>query len=134
MSEDPTLPRVAASDRALVLLVDDCDDTRELYAEFLADSFDIVHAVSGAEAIRKAVDLSPSLIVMDLSLPDMDGLRAIERLRADARTRSIPVIVVSGFPEPDTGKRDWDAYFVKPCLPARLSSCIDRILTSASAV
>src|SRR5690349_3477258 len=91
-----------AARRPRVLLVDDCADTREMYGEFLADRFEVVPAASGAEALEKAAAVEPALVVMDLSLPDMDGEQVIERLRKDARTARVPVVVVSGFPEPDS--------------------------------
>ncbi len=117
--------------RALVLLVDDCADTREMYAECLSASFDIIEAGSGAEALTKAAELCPSAIVMDLSLPDMGGEQVIASLRRNANTRCIPVVVVSGFSEPQARGAIWDAYLVKPCSPDRLSDCIDRMLGAA---
>ncbi len=119
--------------KALVLVVDDCVDTREMYAELLSTSFQIAEASSGAEALTKASELAPAAIVMDLSLPDMGGEEAIGSLRRDVRTKRIPVVVVSGFPEPTTPSRAWDAYLVKPCHPDELSACIDRVLGQRAA-
>jgi len=116
-----------ARPRALVLLVDDCDDSREMYAEFLGESFEIAQASSGAEAIAKAKEMDPDAIVMDIGLPDMPGQEAISLLRRDVRTERIPVVVVSGFAEPE-GVRNWDAYMTKPCRPDVLTDCIGRIL------
>lgn len=116
------------SDRMLVLLVDDCADSREMYAEALAADFRVAVAGSGAEAVLRASELLPALVVMDWSLPDMRGEEAIKRIRRDPRTSQVPVVVVSGYPEPDERHRVWNAYLVKPCPVETLSSCIARIL------
>ena len=79
--------------RRLVLLVDDCQDTRELYAEYLELSgFDVKEADDGIVAIDEAVRVRPDVIVMDMSLPKLDGREAARQLRADERTRSIPLV------------------------------------------
>lgn len=122
----------AAAHRALILLVDDCADSREMYAEFLSMAFDVVQAATGAEALAKASEIGPAAIVMDLSLPDMDGQQVIERLRHADRTQHTPVVVVSGSQEPDRA-RGWDAYFVKPCLPDALAQCLSRLVGVHSA-
>ncbi|HLM46046.1 MAG TPA: response regulator, partial [Myxococcaceae bacterium] len=71
----------------LVLIVDDYQDAREMYAEYLEFSgFRVAEARNGAEAVEKAFALRPSVILMDLSLPVMDGWEATRRLKADART------------------------------------------------
>ena len=117
-------------EKALVLLVDDCDDSREMYAEFLSSEFDIAQAGSGAEALAKATEMYPDAIVMDMGLPDMPGEEAISKLRMDERTRKIPVVVVSGFAEPGRAERMWDAYMTKPCRPDVLTDCIGKILAN----
>ena len=73
-------------ERRLVLLVDDCQDTRELYAEYLELSgFDVKEADDGIVAIDEAVRVRPDIIVMDMSLPRLDGREAAQKLRADER-------------------------------------------------
>src|SRR5882672_8458159 len=90
----PPRPRL----RRLVLLVDDCQDTRELYAEYLELSgFDVKEAEDGIVAIDEAVRVRPDVIVMDMSLPRLDGREAARQLRADARTRNIPLVLISGY-------------------------------------
>lgn len=77
----------------LVLVVDDHQDAREMYAEYLQFSgFRVVEASSGTEAVARAIDDHPDVIVMDLSLPGMDGWEATRRIKADDRTRDIPVL------------------------------------------
>src|SRR5665213_2946045 len=89
MKKKPQPPRV--------LLVDDYPDAREMYAEYLEFSgFEIVQAGNGREAIERALETNPDVILMDLSLPIMDGWEATRRLKADARTQHIPVLAVTG--------------------------------------
>jgi CheY-like chemotaxis protein len=116
------------SGKARVLLVDDCDDSREMYAEFLSPWFDIVEAATGTEALEQAAATNPHAIVMDMMLPDMTGEEAIVALRRNARTRTIPIVVVSGFSEPSQSEKIWDAYLTKPCRPDLLTDCINRII------
>ena len=78
------------TERPRVLVVDDYPDAREMYSEYLEFSgFDVIQAVNGMEALQRAVDAAPDIILMDLSLPVMDGW-ATRRLKEDARTSSIP--------------------------------------------
>src|SRR6476620_12084382 len=85
------------SPRPIVLRVDDYPDAREMYAEYLEFSgFEVVEAGNGLEALERAVDKTPDIILMDLSLPVMDGWEATRRLKADDRTKSIPVVALTG--------------------------------------
>jgi CheY-like chemotaxis protein len=120
--------RVSVLVNPLVLLVDDCQDTREMYAEVLSPSFDVVQASTGQEALLKASEHRPSAIVMDMMLPDLNGKDAIASLRRNPRTQSIPVVVVSGFSEPALESPPWDAYLVKPCRPDALITCLARLI------
>ena len=64
----------AKSERPRVLVVDDYPDAREMYAEYLQYSgFDVIEAGNGIEALERAADSAPDVILMDLSLPVMDG-------------------------------------------------------------
>lgn len=123
----------------LVLLVDDFDDARQLYAEYLGGcGFRIAEAVDGNEALEKAFALRPDVIVMDLTLPGIDGWTAIRQLKSDERTGSIPVLAMSGHsrdlhrrhddPQNDR-KLGWDVYLTKPCLPDELLATIQRLLS-----
>jgi two-component system cell cycle response regulator DivK len=123
----PPQPRA----RRLVLLVDDCQDTRELYAEYLELSgFDVKEAEDGIVAIDEAVRVRPDVIVMDMSLPKMDGREAARQLRADERTRSIPLVMISGYDADPLSLSEglWDDYLGKPCPPDKLVSVIGRLV------
>src|SRR5438034_6144859 len=74
--------------RPRVLVVDDYPDAREMYSEYLEFSgFDVIQAVNGIEALQRAVDAAPDIILMDLSLPVMDGWEATRRLKDRKSTR-----------------------------------------------
>jgi hypothetical protein len=74
-----------------VLVVDDYEDNRQMYAELLSYAgFAVIEASNGAEGLATAQTVLPDLIVMDLSLPVMDGWEATRRLKSDARTKHIP--------------------------------------------
>jgi two-component system cell cycle response regulator DivK len=123
--------------RPRVLLVDDYPDAREMYSEYLQFSgFDVVEATNGIEALQSALDQSPDIILMDLSLPVMDGWEATRRLKADQRTASIPVVALTGHALAgisDGAKRaGCDAFVTKPCLPEDLVKEIRRILDESS--
>lgn len=125
-------------DKPLVLVVDDYQDAREMYAEYLEFSgFRTAEARNGAEALEKAFELTPDVILMDLSLPVMDGWEATRRLRADARTQSIPIVALTGHALSGhaDGAKDagCDAYVTKPCLPDALVQEVKRILDARAA-
>lgn len=118
---------------ALILVVDDFADNRDMYARFLQFSgFRAETASSGEEALEKAFGLRPDLIVMDLSLPGLDGWEATRRLKRDDRTRHTPVVAVTGHAFTGSQKSATDAgcdgYISKPCLPADLLAEIRRVL------
>src|SRR5918998_6697274 len=84
------------SSEPLVLVVDDYQDAREMYAEYLkASGFRVAEARTGIEAVSKAREVNPDCILMDLSLPGIDGWEATRQLKADASTRNIPIVVLS---------------------------------------
>ena len=119
--------------RPLVLLVDDYPDAREMYTEYLEFSgFDVVEAGNGMEALQRAVDTVPDIILMDLSLPVMDGWEATRRLKADPRTAAIPVVALTGHAlagiSEGAKKAGCDAFVTKPCLPEDLVREIRKIL------
>jgi len=105
------------STRPLALVIEDSDDTREVYAVVLQlEGFTVEGASDGREALQKAVELLPDIIITDLAMPIMDGWETIRRLRADDRTRRIPIIACSGAEAPSDTDDFWaDALLAKPC-------------------
>lgn len=117
----------------LILVVDDYEDAREMYAEYLELSgFRTAQARTGEEALEKASTLLPDVVLMDLSLPVMDGCEATARLKSDPRTQHIPVVALTGHsegPHSDEARRaGCDAFVVKPCMPDTLVSELQRVL------
>jgi CheY-like chemotaxis protein len=110
---------VGSADHPLVLVVDDDERNRRLATDVLgAAGFGTLDAADGAQAIELAVSRLPDVILMDLRLPDLDGVEVTRRLRSDPRTADIPVVALSAMPlDPDD---DWPveagfvAYLVKP--------------------
>jgi two-component system cell cycle response regulator DivK len=106
----------------LVLVVDDYQDAREMYSQFLqASGFRTVEARTGVEAVAKARALKPDCILMDLSLPGIDGWEATRQLKADSSTTQIPVIAITGHAS-ELASRDaraagCAAFVLKPALP-----------------
>jgi two-component system, cell cycle response regulator DivK len=109
----------------LVLVVDDFEDNRSMYVEYLQfQGFRVAEAVNGEEAVAQTRALLPSVIVMDLSLPVMDGWEATRRIKADPKTSHIRVIALTGHAEPAHAKKALEAgcddFVAKPCLPENL--------------
>jgi len=120
----------------LVLIVDDFPDNRQMYAEYLSFAgLKVAEAANGNEALEKAGELLPDLIVMDLSLPGIDGWEATRRLKSDARTRHILIMALTGHALAGHSKgaieAGCDAFVTKPCLPDRLLEEIRRMLATS---
>jgi two-component system, cell cycle response regulator DivK len=127
-----------ATRKALVLVVDDFADNREMYSEYLSFSgYDVIEAKNGKEAIDAAQERLPDIIIMDLSLPVMDGWEATRRLKADDRTRGIPVVALTGHALAGHSKgakeAGCDSFLAKPCLPDQLVTEIRRMLATGKA-
>jgi CheY-like chemotaxis protein len=119
----------------LILVVDDYQDAREMYAEYLQFSgFRVAEARNGNEAVTQAFTLLPDLILMDLSLPGMDGWEATRLLKADDRTKNIPVVALTGHAlagaSEGAKKAGCDSFVTKPCLPDDLVVEVRRMLSA----
>jgi CheY-like chemotaxis protein len=117
----------------LVLVVDDFDDGREMYAAYLRFAgYRVEEAATGHEALEKAFSTLPDLILMDLSLPGIDGWEATRLLKKDARTSKIPVVALTGHALEGHSQRakeaGCDAFVTKPCMPEDLLAQIKMIL------
>jgi CheY-like chemotaxis protein len=78
-----------------VLIVDDEPNVRRLSRKILNNTFDVVEAEDGRQAIEIAVTQQPDVILMDMMMPRMDGLSACHAIKKDPTTKSIPVIMVT---------------------------------------
>lgn len=124
------------SGAALVLIVEDFEDARDMLVQLLAfHGFRTATAGDGLEAIEQAQKLRPAVILMDLSLPRLDGWEAIRRLKADPGTKGIPVICVTGHGLPENERQAREAgcgsFLVKPVALQKLMAEIGRVLGAA---
>jgi two-component system cell cycle response regulator DivK len=115
----------AADTRPLILIVEDFDDAREMYRDYLEFSgFRVATARDGREAIEKARTLRPQLVLMDLSLPGIDGWEATHILKSDPATAPILIVALSAHALAAEGERarraGCDGFIAKPCLPTDL--------------
>jgi CheY-like chemotaxis protein len=117
----------------LVLVVDDYFEARDICAEYLSfHGYRVVTAEDGAEAMDKAFALLPDVILMDLSLPEVDGWVATRRLKDDPRTAEIPIVALTAHAL--SSERDralaagCDDVITKPCAPSLLLAEVERQL------
>ena len=120
-----------------VLLVEDTEDNRVMMRSLLEMSgYQVSEAVNGAEAVAKAELEGPEIILMDLSLPLIDGLAATRRIRQLPRLGSIPIIAVSAHDTMDFHAEalaaGCDAYITKPIDYGELENLIERLLDKAA--
>jgi diguanylate cyclase (GGDEF)-like protein len=118
--------------RARLLVVDDEPDAREVLAEALQPDYEVQAAEDGQAAVEIARAEHPDIILMDLSMPRLDGLQALERLRTDPATADIPVIFVSGQGDDAVKVRSLDLgavdYLQKPFSERELRARVERTL------
>jgi len=122
---------------ARLLLVDDYRDALEMWALYLrARGFQIETAADGLSAVRIATETLPDLIVMDLSLPGLNGCEAARRLRGQRETAHIPIIATTGNTHPaeidEARSAGFVAVMIKPCDPPALVEQIERVLAPLS--
>ena len=117
----------------LILIVDDNLDAREMYGMYLEhEGFRWAEAVNGQEALTRARDERPALILMDATMPRMDGWEAVRRLKEDPQTQGIPLIMLTAHAFQEHRDRaarvGADAFLAKPVLPDQLAAEIRRVL------
>jgi CheY-like chemotaxis protein len=118
----------------LVLLAEDFEDARELYRDYLEFSGFAVHtAGNGREAVDLALSLLPDVILMDASMPVLDGWQATRELKANPATKHIPILALTAHAFDDARREaksvGCDGFVTKPCLPddlvARVRATLD---------
>jgi two-component system cell cycle response regulator DivK len=104
---------------AQILVVEDNEKNMKLFRDVLvATGYRTLEATTGGEAVALATEHSPDLVLMDIQLPDIDGIEALSRLRADGRTASVPVLALTA--QAMEGDRErflaagFDGYLSKP--------------------
>jgi len=119
---------------ATVLIVDDAADARSLYGEYLEFcGFRVISAIDALQGMSMALLHMPDIILMDLALPRINDWEPIRQLRADPRTKEIPVVAVSphgGDDEPARAREAGaDVCLTKPCVPSQVARAISALLT-----
>jgi two-component system cell cycle response regulator DivK len=106
----------------VVLLAEDFEDARELYRDYLEFSgFTVKTATNGQDAIDQAIALQPDLILMDASMPVLDGWQATRQLKSNPATQHIPILALTAHAFDDARQQaksvGCDGFVTKPCLP-----------------
>src|SRR4051794_10081939 len=119
---------------AQILVVEDNEKNMKLFRDVLvAAGYRTLEATTGGEAVALAAEHSPDLVLMDIQLPDIDGVEALGRLRADDRTASLPVLALTA--QAMEGDRErflaagFDGYLSKPVNVADLVAIVKRYST-----
>ena len=98
LATEKTLISTEVTTAATILVIEDYSDTRELLVALLQRSgYKVIEAEDGVEGLLKAGWIYPDLIIMDLSLPEMDGVEAARRIHEQAKLSQIPIFVVSAY-------------------------------------
>jgi len=122
--------------RPLILVVDDTQDNRVVFSAVLEHAgFAVFTASSGTEALAQARLHRPTLIVLDLRMPDLDGDEVVRRLNADPDTADIPAIVATADDTytPARARKDgFCAHVRKPVLPRHLRQAVEHCLDRRS--
>ena len=121
-----------------VLIVDDDPDQHVLAGMYLGHAgYEVLHARDGREGYHAAREGSPSLILMDIRMPSVDGAEAFHLLRHDERTRTIPVVAVTAdvaaWSESRSLREGFAGHVAKPCDLGRLRDVVTRLIGPSGA-
>lgn len=119
--------------KAMVLLVEDNHDNREIYRTYLRfHGYQVTDTANGTEALEIAVRDRPDLVLLDLSIPGMDGITLTRHLKDSPDTGAIPVIALTAHALPEHRERareaGCDGYLTKPISPSKVLEEIRRLL------
>ena len=120
--------------KTLFLLVEDFEDSRFMMRKLLEMAgYRVVEATDGEEAVEVALEERPALILMDLSLPKLDGLAATRKIRKHKGFRKVPIVAVSAHDSPESRQEALDAgcneYVAKPIDFDQLNTLLKRFIT-----
>ncbi len=122
---------------ATILLVEDDPAGRLLYTEWLSVAgFEVAQAHNGLQALERAFDCLPDVVITDLNIPGIDGFELTRRLKQDPRTQAVPVLAVTGYAafaaDPERAQRaGCDAVLPKPCTADELESAVRSLITGS---
>jgi CheY-like chemotaxis protein len=119
-----------------ILIVDDDHDTLDLLEIILYKKYEVAIAMNGFEAIAKVKEWPPALIMTDIMMPVMDGVRLFNNLRKDEATRKLPVIAVTSFtgeyPEKSLTGMGFSGVIAKPPDATTVLAMVEKLLTAAT--
>jgi CheY-like chemotaxis protein len=119
-----------------ILIADDYDDNRELLRLILLGAaYDVREARDGGECLMLAKEQAPDLMLIDLSMPVLDGWHVFKELRADQRTRDIPCIAVTAYAEVDRQRAleaGFNAFLAKPFRTEELLDMVKQLLAAGA--
>ena len=121
------------SRRQRILVVDDDPGIRALCVAVLgADGYEVAEAADGQEGLAQAIIDPPDLVLLDISMPVLDGFGLAAALRSNERTRGLPIVFISGEVQPEVEGHAYDVgalgFFAKPFEPTVLSAFVRRVL------
>lgn len=115
-----------------ILVVDDLESIRDMISEILGDSYEISTAANGLDALGKIADSRPDLIICDIIMPEMNGIEFMKRIKADERTKYIPVIMLSSKSDIESRVEALETganmMINKPFHPVLLKATVDNML------
>ena len=116
-----------------ILVVDDQEDNRRILRDLLTNSgFEVIEAVTGEQGVTLAEERTPSLILMDIQLPGIDGYEATRRIKAIPALRATPLIVVTSYALSGDDAKAFaagaDGYVSKPFSPRALLAKVRELL------
>ncbi|RXH58936.1 response regulator [Granulicella sibirica] len=132
-------PSVRPQSRLKVLVADDDSNIHLLAESALARDFDLSVADDGEQCLAAILESTPDLLVLDLNMPNMDGLTVLKRLRADTATDALPVLVLTAAGDEGSTRAAFEAgatdYLTKPFtipqLTTRVTTCLARVLSKS---
>ena len=121
-----------------ILLVEDNEDNRMIYRTILAHhGYEVIEAVDGEEGVERARSELPDLILMDVSIPKMDGWQATRTLKVDSATAHIPIIALTAHAMASDREKaleaGCDGYLAKPVEPRQVAAEVERQIARAAA-
>ena len=122
--------------RPTILIVDDFDDTRLLLRTWLAKKgYRVIEAENGKQAVTTAVSKRPNLIIMDVEMPELDGLSATRQIRALSGFEQVPIVAVSAYGadqfRADALEAGCNEYVSTPFEPEELERLIESLIDNS---
>jgi two-component system cell cycle response regulator DivK len=121
---------------SVILIVEDNEKNMKLVRDVLQfKGYQTLEAVNGTDGVRLAKERKPDLVLMDIQLPDIDGITALGQIRADPETKGIPILAVSASVMPDDQQRihasGFDAFITKPINVKQFVETVEKFVGKA---